>query len=75
MSYIVNIVRLNDEKVINYSMNKSAFISFRTTENNIEFLKEIAAMDDRSVSYVIDKMVNNFRLSGTVKETIKKLHS
>jgi len=55
-------------------MKKSSFLSFRTTEENEDFLKEIAELDERSVSSVISKMIGYFRSKGDAKKTIKELN-
>tara|TARA_B100001250_G_C19569658_1_gene687072 strand:+ start:630 stop:800 length:171 start_codon:yes stop_codon:yes gene_type:complete len=55
-------------------MKKSSFLSFRTTQENEEFLKEIAELDERSVSSVISKMIGYFRIKGDAKKTIQELN-
>lgn len=45
-------------------------ISFRTTDENSEYLKSLAESDDRSLSYVLNKMVDSFR-SKKVKDIRK----
>jgi len=60
--------------VITLSMKKSSFLSFRTTQENEEFLKEIAELDERSVSSVISKMIGYFRIKGDAKKTIQELN-
>jgi hypothetical protein len=35
--------------------------TFRTTESNLEYLKQLKESDDRSVSYVINKMIEHFK--------------
>jgi len=54
-------------------MKKDSFLSFRTTKDNEDFLKDIAELDERSVSSVISKMIGYFRSKGGAKATIKKL--
>ena len=39
---------------------KDELISFRTTENNLSYLKKLAESDERSVSYIINKMIEFF---------------
>jgi hypothetical protein len=56
-------------------MKKTAFISFRTTKENEYFLKDIAEIDDRSVSSVLSKMIQHFRNKGDAKKTVIKLNS
>lgn len=54
-------------------MKKSEFFSFRTTPENIEYLKKIAKSDDRSLSWVLSKMVDYFREKGSPDETLDKI--
>jgi hypothetical protein len=46
-------------------------LSFRTSEDNVKYLKTLGDSDDRSVAYVINKMINHFR-EKNVKD-IKKI--
>ena len=39
-------------------MKKSELFSFRTTEQNLNYLKLIAESDDRSQSYILNKMID-----------------
>jgi len=55
-------------------MDKKAFISFRATKEDEEYIKEIAELDDRSVSSVLVKMIRYFRSKGDAKKTIKELN-
>jgi len=55
-------------------MKKTSFISFRTTKENEDFLKEIAELDERSVSSVISKMIGHFRAKGDARKTIRELN-
>jgi len=55
-------------------MKKSSFLSFRTTEENEAFLKEIAELDERSVSSTISKMIGYFRNRGDAKKAIQELN-
>lgn len=43
---------------------KDQLLSFRTTEGNLNYLKHLAESDERSVSFVINKMINSFRKRG-----------
>jgi hypothetical protein len=48
--------------LLNYQMEKLNQIkTFRTTESNLEYLKQLKESDDRSVSYVINKMIEHFK--------------
>ena len=55
-------------------MKKTSFLSFRTTKENEDFLKDIAEMDERSLSSVISKMIGCFRSKGDAKQTIRELN-
>ena len=43
---------------------KDELISFRTTEDNLKYLKQLAESDERSVSYILNKMIQYFEESG-----------
>ena len=45
-------------------MKKTQLMSFRTTEENVNYLKMIAESDDRSQSYILNKMIEAFRSRG-----------
>ena len=45
-------------------MKKTALFSFRTTTQNLNYLKLIAEVDDRSQSYILNKMIDAFRNRG-----------
>ena len=45
-------------------MKKTKLFSFRTTEQNLNYLKLIAESDDRTSSYILNKMINAFRARG-----------
>ena len=45
-------------------MKKIKHFSFRTTEQNLNYLKLIAESDDRSQSYTLNKMIDAFRERG-----------
>ena len=45
-------------------MKKIKHFSFRTTEQNMNYLKLIAEVDDRSQSYILNKMIDAFRERG-----------
>ena len=46
-------------------MKKTELFSFRTTEQNLNYIKLIAAGDDRSQSYILNKMIDAFRERGS----------
>ena len=45
-------------------MKKIKHFSFRTTEENLNYLKLLAELDDRSQSYILNKMIDAFRNRG-----------
>ena len=45
-------------------MKKTELFSFRTTEKNLNYLKLLAEIDDRSQSYILNKMIDAFRERG-----------
>ena len=45
-------------------MKKIKHLSFRTTEQNINYLKLIAKVNERSQSYILNKMIDAFRERG-----------
>ena len=45
-------------------MKKTELFSFRTTEQNMNYLKLIAESDDRTPSYILNKMIDAFRERG-----------
>ena len=55
-------------------MKRDKFISFRTTQEVDVFLKEIAELDNRSVSSVIENMVLYFQKNGDAKKAKKELN-
>ena len=55
-------------------MKKDSFLSFRTTKENEDFLKDIAELDERSLSSVISKMIGYFRRKGGARNTIRELN-
>ena len=46
---------------------KTELISFRTTLENDKYLRELADSDERSLSFVLNKMVDAFRLKKVKK--------
>ena len=53
-------------------MKKTELISFRTTKENVNYLKLIAETDDRTQSYILNKMIEAFRNRGCfILEQIK----
>ena len=55
-------------------MKKSELIAFRTTSKNHKYLQDLAKEDERSVSWILDKMVRYFRSKGDAKKTIRELN-
>jgi hypothetical protein len=55
-------------------MKKTSFISFRTTKENEDFLKDIAEFDERSLSSTISKMIGYFRSQWDHKQTARELN-
>ena len=45
-------------------MKKTELFSFRTTEDNLNYLRLIAESDDRTSSYILNKMIEVFRNRG-----------
>ena len=43
---------------------KTKLMSFRTTKETLNYLKLIAETDNRSASYVLNKMIETFRNRG-----------
>ena len=54
-------------------MKKSELIAFRTTPENHKYLQNLAKEDERSVSWILDKMVRYFRSKGNANKTIREL--
>ena len=51
--------------ILNYTMDKKdELIAFRTTTGNLNYLKQLAESDERSVSYILNKMIQYFKESG-----------
>tara|TARA_Y100000814_G_C12183617_1_gene352249 strand:+ start:381 stop:545 length:165 start_codon:yes stop_codon:yes gene_type:complete len=46
-------------------------LSFRTSEENVKYLKTLADSDDRSTSYVINRMIEHFK--GKSVKDIRKI--
>ena len=53
-------------------MKKSEHFSFRTTEQNMNYLKLIAEVDDRTPAYVLSKMIDYFRMRGYRVDELNK---
>ena len=43
---------------------KTEQITFRTTEENLKYVKSLAEMDDRTLGYVLNKLIDVFRKKG-----------
>ena len=50
---------------------KDELISFRTTEDNLKYLKQLAESDERSVSYILNKMIQYFMEETDSKDSFK----
>ena len=57
-----------------YCVKKSELIAFRTTPKNHKYLQALAKEDERSVSWILDKMVRYFSNKGSVKKAIQELN-
>ena len=51
---------------------KDKTISFRTSEENLDYLKDLAKSDERSLSYVLNKMLDYLRSKKIKKVTSLK---
>ena len=47
-----------------YMGKKDQLLSFRTTEGNHDYLKELAESNERTVSYILNKMIQGCRNRG-----------
>ena len=45
-------------------MSKKKLVSFRTSEENDKYLRKLMESDERSMSFVISKMIDAFRNRG-----------
>jgi len=52
---------------------KNKLMAFRTTESQRKFLEKVASMDDRSLSWVIDGMIDWFRVNKTPGQTLQSV--
>ena len=57
-----------------YCVKKSELIAFRATPKNHKYLQALAKEDERSVSWILDKMVRYFRSKGDARKTIRELN-
>ena len=57
-----------------YCVKKSELIAFRTTPKNHKYLQALAKEDERSVSWILDKMVRYFSSKGDARKTIRELN-
>ena len=48
---------------------KDELISFRTTEYNLNYLKKLAESDERSVSYMLNKMILYFKEEAILEDS------
>ena len=56
-----------------YCVKKSELIAFRTTPQNHKYLQALAKEDERSVSWILDKMIEYFRDKGSPSDTVNKI--
>ena len=45
-------------------MKKTEHLSFRLSEENLNYLKLLADADDRTLAYILNKMIEAFRKRG-----------
>ena len=51
--------------ILNYTMDKKdELIAFRTTKGNLNYLKQLAESNERSVAYILNKMIQKCRERG-----------
>ena len=51
--------------ILNYTMDKKTELtSFRTTEGNLNYLKQLAESHERSVAFILNKMIQKCRERG-----------
>jgi len=50
---------------------KTEQVVFRLTESQRDYLEQVADLDDRSVSWVVQKMIDWFRLNKTPKQAVQ----
>jgi len=55
-------------------MSKNLNISLRVTEKGREFIEKMADEDERSVSSIMNKMVEHFMQEGSPAKALKKLY-
>ena len=57
---------LDNKKYLTESKIKTKLLSFRTNINNDQYLRKLMDSDERSMSYIISKMIEFFRKKGIV---------
>ena len=57
---------LDKKEYLTESKIKTKLLSFRTSINNDQYLRKLMESDERSMSYVISKMIKHFRKKGIV---------
>ena len=50
--------------LLNYCMKKDKHFSFRTTEDNLNYLRQLGEFEDRTPSYILNRMIEAFRNRG-----------
>ena len=62
--YYIIILLLYYIVLLYLTMKKTEIFSFRTTLQNLNYLRLIAESDDRTPSYILNKMIDAFRKRG-----------
>ena len=57
---------LDKKEYLTESKIKTKLLSFRTSVNNDQYLRKLMESDERSMSYIISKMIKFFRKKGIV---------
>lgn len=52
---------------------KSELLAFRTTEDQRRYLQAVADLDERSVSWAIQKMIDFFRINKSPEQALQDL--
>jgi len=52
---------------------KTEFVAFRLTDEQKSYLDAVAQEDDRSVSWVIQKLIDWFRVNKTPKQAVQSV--
>ncbi len=57
---------VDKKEYITKNKTKTKLLSFRTTINNDKYLRKLMESDERSMSFIISKMIKFFRKKGIV---------